>query len=815
MAATANDRDLDLESGPRSVNLPTADIFLNSSAPGFHVASDSSITPPQIVFTGTLFDLEGDITFSCTGATISAGTTANSTIITAANMTTSRAVVTASVTSNGITFNRTIEISKSTDGAQGPPGIQGVPGNPGADGVTYYTWIKYATSAAGANLSDDPTGRTYIGFSYGHTVAVESTNAADYTWSLIQGPQGNQGVQGPIGPNGQPTYTWIKYSDAADGTNLYDAPTATTQYIGISPNQTVQAESTVKTDYVWSKFRGDPGPQGNPGVPGNPGADGITYYTWIKYATSSAGANLADDPTGKTYIGFSYGHTTATESNNPADYTWSLIQGPQGNQGVQGPIGPNGLPTYTWIKYADVADGTGLYDAPTASTLYIGISPNQTSQTESTVKTDYVWSKFRGDQGPQGPQGNQGVQGPIGPNGLPTYTWIKYADVADGTGLYDAPTANTLYIGISPNQTVQAESTVKTDYTWSKFRGDQGVQGTKGTDGVTTYTWIKYAMDSVGTGITDSPTGMAYIGFAYNKSTATESTVQSDYTWSLMAPNDLSLIGANVAISANSITKNGGTANTWDASGRSKNSFVGGAYVSGVVVNAGDLWMIGLNTDPALDNSFSSIDYGIFYNAGSVYAYSNGSGLNNNTAIGTAGVNDILGVGFDGSSVVFMINSTAAWTVTGVTISQPLAFDSSLYNTGSSVNHLTFRPMTSNAAGTAANNSLNNKPSVTITTTVHTSVAYANGTTNFGSFTAVIANGTGPFKISWSLNDDASEQAHTTLDTYSGATVNLNWASGPVNDCTYGVNPMVTVTDNSNFSCSANITRYFHSGTPP
>lgn len=148
--------------------------------------------------------------------------------------------------------------------------------------------------------------------------------------------------------------------------------------------------------------QGIQGTQGLQGVAGPTGADGVTYYTWIKYATSAAGAGLSDDPTGKTYIGLAYNKTTAVESTNPADYTWSLIQGPQGNQGVQGASGADGVTTYTWIKYADVADGTGLYDTPTANTLYIGIAVNKTTPTESSVKTDYVWSRFKGETGPAG-----------------------------------------------------------------------------------------------------------------------------------------------------------------------------------------------------------------------------------------------------------------------------------------------------------------------------------------------------------------------------------------------------------------------------
>lgn len=66
------------------------------------------------------------------------------------------------------------------------------------------------------------------------------------------------------------------------------------------------------------------------------------------------------------------------------------------------------------------------------------------------------------------------------------------------------------------------------------IQGEKGEQGIPGTPGMTYYTWIKYADDSYGNGISDSPTNKKYIGFAYNKTTPTESSNKSDYTWSLI-----------------------------------------------------------------------------------------------------------------------------------------------------------------------------------------------------------------------------------------------------------------------------------------
>ena len=193
-----------------------------------------------------------------------------------------------------------------------------------------------------------------------------------------QGPQGSQGPSGPRGPQGQQGPAGIQGPQGATG------------------------------------------PQG---VQGPAGTDGKTYYTWIKYANSSTGSGMSNDPTDKTYIGFAYNKTTPTESNNASDYTWSLIKGDKGDTGVQGPSGKDGTTTYTWIKYSDNADGTGLYDTPKSTTKYIGIATNKTTATESTTKTDYTWSLFKGDkgdtgsQGPQGEKGDTGAQGPKGDTG--------------------------------------------------------------------------------------------------------------------------------------------------------------------------------------------------------------------------------------------------------------------------------------------------------------------------------------------------------------------------------------------------------------
>ena len=73
---------------------------------------------------------------------------------------------------------------------------------------------------------------------------------------------------------------------------------------------------------------------------------------------------------------------------------------------VTGSKGTNGKTYYTWIKYADSLGSSGypdsMYDTPTKNTAYIGIAKNQTTSTEGTDPSVYVWAKIKGEDGADG-----------------------------------------------------------------------------------------------------------------------------------------------------------------------------------------------------------------------------------------------------------------------------------------------------------------------------------------------------------------------------------------------------------------------------
>lgn len=189
---------------------------------------------------------------------------------------------------------------------------------------------------------------------------------------------------------------------------------------------------------LWAKWgeKGEPGKDGPQGVPGPAGQDGKTLYTWIRYAEDANGTGISNSPDGKSYIGLAYNKETASESNNPSDYTWSKITG---KDGVAGPAGEDGKTLYTWIKYADTmpsSSSSTIYDIPNQNTKYIGIAVNKDTASESTDAMVYTWSLFRGADGTNGTNGKDGRDGRI----------VYPAGIYDATVTYTATDTKAPYV---------------------------------------------------------------------------------------------------------------------------------------------------------------------------------------------------------------------------------------------------------------------------------------------------------------------------------------------------------------------------------
>ncbi|MBW5474436.1 phage tail spike protein [Enterococcus gallinarum] len=455
--------------------------------------------------------------------------------------------------------------------------------------ATTYVWIRYADDEEGNGISALPAGKTYIAIKQVLGVPTASDDPADYRglWVKFVG----EGVPGPPGENGQPTYTWLKYADDYQGTNMTDDPTGK-YYIGLATNKLTATESNDPKDYKWQLVKGEDGQDAHIYQAYSWSQEGTDRFTlqypnenlWIKsteFVDKQDGKITKD---GKVYAPYGYGwgfnyvpsfkantkYTVSCEVYNPnttmttARIGYSTTPNQIGTLDLQpGQIGIVKLqitvpqdtsntnlylltnsptnPNVYW-HYPKIEEGSNrTIWTPAPSEDFINAYPSYVGtyttfdDVQSTNPADYTWQRMlglSGEDGKDGEQGPQGVPGPKGDNGQTYYTWLKYADTPT-SGMSDSPTGKT-YIGLAYNKATATESTNYADYTWSLIKGSDGAQGPKGDNGQTLYTWIKYATSATGAGMSDSPTGKTYIGLAYNKTTANESTNAADYSWSLI-----------------------------------------------------------------------------------------------------------------------------------------------------------------------------------------------------------------------------------------------------------------------------------------
>jgi hypothetical protein len=321
----------------------------------------------------------------------------------------------------------------------------------------------------------------------------------------IPGPQGEQGIQGPQGPRGEQgipgtpgedgktPYLHIKYAPVENPT--YGQMTKTPDiYIGTYTDY-LQDDSTDPAAYTWAKFRGDDG---------QPGKNG---YTWIKYASMPNGEDMSDNPDtvpwidtdGNTicdtvgnpiylepeyvaYIGIANNKETPTESDDPADYTWTRYKGADGengSDGKDGADGKDGKTSYTHIAYANSADGKTDFSVSDSNREYIGMYADFTEQ-DSTNPDDYAWTLVKGANGAQG------IPGKAGADGKTPYFHIAYANSADGkTGFDVVVSAGKQYIGQYTDYDTPDDSIDPTKYSWTKIKGEQGDKGEQGVPGRT------------------------------------------------------------------------------------------------------------------------------------------------------------------------------------------------------------------------------------------------------------------------------------------------------------------------------------------
>ena len=379
-------------------------------------------------------------------------------------------------------------VYKVKAGADGADGTNGV----GIKSITNKYAVSASNTTAPTSWSDTvPTMTTTNRYLWNYEIVTYTNSTTSETKKRVIGAYGNTGNTGATGATGVGIKSITEYylaSSASSGvttstsgwTTSVQSTSSSKKYLWNYEVVTYTNDTKYTSSPVIIGTYGDKGDTGPQGVQGPKGADGTPRYTWIRYADNASGSGISNSPTGKTYIGFAYNKTTATESNTPSDYTWSLIKGEKGDQGVPGAKGADGKTTYTWIKYSDNSTGSGMYDTPKSTTQYIGIAVNKTTATESNTPSDYTWSKFKGDDGADG----KGIKS----------TAVTYQVSTSGT---TPPTGtwNSSIPSVAANQYLwtrtvitYTDNTTSTSYSVGKMgangaKGDKGDTGPAGADG--------------------------------------------------------------------------------------------------------------------------------------------------------------------------------------------------------------------------------------------------------------------------------------------------------------------------------------------
>lgn len=439
------------------------------------------------VWYGTEVDTGWTFKGTFSGCTGSVG--ASSGAVTVTGMSKDDASVTVTATKSGKPeLSAVFTVVKVRSGRDGTDGTNGV----GIKSITN----KYAVSASNTNAptswSDTvPTMTTTNRYLWNYEIVTYTNGTTSETKKRVIGAYGNTGNTGATGATGVGIKSITEYylaSSASSGvttstsgwTTSVQTTSSSKKYLWNYEVVTYTNDTKYTSSPVIIGTYGDKGDTGPQGVQGPKGADGTPRYTWIRYADNASGSGISNSPTGKTYIGFAYNKTTATESNTPSDYTWSLIKGEKGDTGVPGAKGADGKTTYTWIKYSDNSTGSGMYDTPKSTTQYIGIAVNKTTATESNTPSDYTWSKFKGDDGADG----KGIKS----------TAVTYQASTSGTtpptGTWSASVPSVAANQYLWTRTVitYTDNATSTSYSVGKMgangaKGDKGDTGPAGADG--------------------------------------------------------------------------------------------------------------------------------------------------------------------------------------------------------------------------------------------------------------------------------------------------------------------------------------------
>ena len=338
-------------------------------------------------------------------------------------------------------------------------------GTDGTPGVSNYFHIKYSNDGKTFTDNDGEVLGTWMGTCVTESLA-DPTEFSEYEWRKIVGEDG-ESIVGPEGSDGSSCFFFVKFSPFPGGRDpanhervvMYEDPDDAPEGTIIKYMGTCSVTMVVKDgigmpkapdnpdEYTWALCRGEDGENG---------VNGVSVASIVtQQSTTSGGTNTI-------VVTLTDGTTAEFQVQNGRD-------GQNGENGKQ-------------VRYqysADMKNWHDIYDA--GNDIY-----RRESFDGQIWDTGY---QFIGQNGTNGAPGTS------------TYFHVRYSN--DGGKSFTANQGETLgdYIGTYVDH-IEADSDNVNDYKWSKINA---MDGDEGTDGKSTYFYVKFSPNPNGIPMYESP----------------------------------------------------------------------------------------------------------------------------------------------------------------------------------------------------------------------------------------------------------------------------------------------------------------------
>ncbi|WP_259293280.1 collagen-like protein [Lactococcus cremoris] len=406
---------------------------------------------------------------------------------------------------------------QGVQGLQGADGNQGVPGPKGADGKTQYTHIAYANSADGVtNFSTSDSNRAYIGMYVDFNIN-DSNTPSDYSWTLVKGADGTQGTPGKAGADGKTPYFHTAWSNSADGTLDFNPDYKSAVGLDIL-NVINWAKNTPmsNSNYKFSSNTDSSFKVTGKGTGGYevlsksfPAKIGDKLRFTVRY-TNRQEFGIFNNYGLQFVVNDAYTESTTLSSkvvltNKITESTEYQLEYTATNSNVWMQLNLGGVADSSQVDFDIKIEVENLTNP--VKYAYIGTYSDYTA-TDSTVPTDYIWSRILGEDGANGTDGIAGKDG----KGIKA-TAITYQASTNGTtaptGTWSAsvpPVAKGSFLWTRTIWTY-TDNTTETGYAvaYMGTNGNNGNDGIAGKDGVgIKTTTITYAGSTSGTTVPTS-----------------------------------------------------------------------------------------------------------------------------------------------------------------------------------------------------------------------------------------------------------------------------------------------------------------------